>query len=81
MFDLEILSPDGFLVGAGFGQAVEQFLVTKNFIGGGLFLLDGLGRGGDTNQLHVDIIKFCLPIIELTDFRRANKCEVHWPEE
>ena len=36
---------------------------------------------GNTNQLHVDIIKLCLPIIELTDFRRANKCEVHWPEE
>ena len=47
MFDLEVLSPNGFLIGAGFGQAVEQLLVTKNFVGCGLLLLYGFRRGGD----------------------------------
>ena len=51
MLDLEVLSPDGFLVGAGFGQPLEQLFVAKKFIGSGLLLLDGLRRGGDASQL------------------------------
>ena len=35
----------------------------------------------DSDQLHVEIIKLLLPVIELTDFSWADESKVHWPEE